>query len=165
MPRTTATTPKRRSARKTKATPKKKQAQASKTTKAQKVKVVESPEKIVFETPPKDIETYDVPNNKRDDVKPRSLFDSDADDDDYMESDDDLVEQHVLRNLTDAEKEPKPGRVYFVCKGIDYHLSDDVSLITKAAVLWFNETDTDESIIDSDGVYVSCADNFSLAIR
>ena len=82
MPRTTATTPKRRSARKTKATPKKKQAQASKTTKAQKVKVVESPEKIVFETPPKDIETYDVPNNKRDDVKPRSLFDSDADDDD-----------------------------------------------------------------------------------
>lgn len=166
MPRTstTATTPKRRSARKTKATPKKKQAQASKTTKGQKVKITESPEKIVFETPPKNIETYDASNNKRDDVKPRTLFDSDADDDDYMVSDDELVEQHVLRKLTDAEKEPKPGRVYFVCKGIDYHLSDDVSLITKAAVLWFNETDTDESIIDSDGVYVSCADNFSLAM-
>lgn len=160
----TAATPQRRSARKSKSTPKKKQAEAS------KISSTESPkgaaDMIMFETPPKKMKK-DVDADPIDKIglKPRSIFESDADEKAFMSSDDDIVMKHVLRNLSETELEPSAGRIYFVCKGIDFFLSDDIESVTNAAVLWFNLTDTDESIVDSDDVYVSSADNLTLAME
>lgn len=98
-------------------------------------------------------------------MDPRALFKTDADEDEYLAAEEDLPKDHVLRNLSDSDKQPIPGRVYYVCKGIDFHLSDNIKSITDAAIIWFNESDTDESIVDSDAVYVKCADNIAAAIE
>ena len=165
MAGTGAKTPQRRSARKTKSTPKKKQAQESKNSKVSIVNK-ESPkaaaDMILFETPPKKIKK-DISADTIG-INARSLFGSDDDEEECKSSDDDVVKKHVLRNLSDSDIEPSVGKIYFVCKGIDFFLSDDIDSVTDAAVVWFNTTDTDESIIDSDDVYVSCAANLTLAM-
>lgn len=148
--------PKRRSNRKVTDTPKKKQA----TKKAAKDAAKDVAEEKVEEetTPTSTVASKSIPNSSA--VTPRALLFSD-DEEDLEEGSNDDVKQFVLRHLETSETTPQPGRMWYVCCGRDYTISDDLNLVVDIATTWFVLADAEDSDIDPDGIYVSCAANFT----
>ena len=154
--------PKRRSTRKGTDTPKKKLAAkkaAEKTANAAKVNKTVAKNELEPEAPPVPVKAAkSMPNNAA--ITPRALLFSD-DEEDSKETSNDDVKEFVLRHLESNETTPQPGRMWYASCGRDYTISDDLNLVVNIATTWFILADAEDSDIDPDGIYVSCAANFT----